>query len=69
MTDALRRLPRRPRLTRTVLAVMAGMVLVSGAPRWRDSGSVHAEAATALADLKNAADLRAQFNIDQGTHD
>jgi len=66
MSDALRRLRRRPRLTRTVLAVTAGMVLVSGAPQWRDSGSTHAEAAAALIDLKSAADLRDQFNRDQG---
>jgi hypothetical protein len=56
MTDALRRLRRRPRLTRTVLTVTAGMVLVSGAPQWRDSGSTHAEAAAALIDLKSAAE-------------
>lgn len=66
MTDAQRRLGGRPRLTRTVLAVTAGMVLVSVAPRWRDSGSAHAEATAALIDLKSAADFRVQFNTDRG---
>ena len=66
MSDALRRRPRRPTLPRVVLALTAGLVLFCGAPRWRDPVSVHAEAAPALVDLTSAADLRAQFNTDQG---
>ena len=66
MTGAGRQFRRRPTLSRAVLAMTAGLALVSGALRWRDSVSAHAEAAPALVDLTSAADLRAQFNADQG---
>lgn len=55
MTDAMRPLRLRTTLRRTVLAVMAGTVLASGAPgwRWRASGTAVAQAApAALVDLK-----------------
>jgi len=59
-------LPRRLTHARKLLALAAGVVLASGAARWLDSTSAHAQATAALVDLKGAADLRAQFNADQG---